>query len=396
MPRSARKIFVNAGYAPSLVNFRLPLLQALQRAGLQVATAAGSPDDATTDRLRAAGISFTPMPLARAGLNPLQDRAYQRALRDCFLQEKPDIVLSYTHKASIFGALAAREAGVPAIYSLVTGLGYAFAPGTEWKRHLSRWILQRWYRKVLPFHRGVIFQNEDDRDLFQRRDLLGTTPATIVPGSGVDVTHFAQTPLPSAEPVSFLCIARLISDKGLRELAEASRLLRKQGRRFTITVVGPFDENPNAISLSEVEQWEQEGLLRYGGTTRDVRPALHDCHVYVLPSSYREGVPRTILEALAVGRPIITTDAPGCRTTVPAAEPLADGLLAGANGFLVPVRDAPALARAMGWFLDHPTELHSMADASRRLAENHFEASLVAEQMLRAMELVPQPDEALV
>lgn len=282
-----------------------------------------------------------------------------------------DVVLPYTVKPVIYGTIAAWLAGVPRRYALVTGLGYAF---TQQRQGLLTRIIYLLYRFALSKAHKVFFQNPDDERLFRELGLLPVSvPSVVVNGSGVDVAAFTVMPLPSGLP-AFLLIGRLLGDKGLREYAEAARRVRAVCPGAHFRLVGWIDTNPDAIAQSELDAWIADGTLEFLGKLDDVRPAIADCTVYVLPS-FREGTPRTVLEAMAMGRPIITTDAPGCRETV----------VDGENGFLVPVKSVDALVHAMLKFIEDPTLAVRMGKCSREIAEDKYDVHKVNAVMLREM-----------
>jgi glycosyltransferase involved in cell wall biosynthesis len=329
----SRTILVNASFAPSLVNFRGPLIRAMVAAGHRVhASAPGLTGDVAA-AVAAMGAQPHDVPLARAGLNPLTDLGYYRAIRGVIRRSGADLVLGYTIKPCIWGSLAARAEGAESA-SLVTGLGFAFVPGTGPVRRLVGTVSRALWRRATAANRVVIFQNPDDRDDFIAAGALADLgKARLVNGSGVDLAHYAPAPLPA--DARFLMIARLLGDKGVREYGAAAAQLLQSGSQATFSLAGYFDEGPNGIERAELAGWQAAGL-EYLGPLEDVRPALSQASVYVLPS-YREGTPRTVLEAMATGRAVITSDAPGCRETVRDGE----------TGLLVPVRDVAATAAAM-------------------------------------------------
>jgi len=329
----SRTVLVNASYAPSLVNFRGPLIRAMVEAGHRVHASAPGLAGADAEAVAALGAEPHDVPLARAGLSPMEDIAYLRAIRRVIREARADLVLGYTIKPCIWGSLAAKAEGVESA-SLVTGLGYAFIPGKGLVRRAVGAASRGLWRLATAANRVVIFQNPDDQRDFIAAGALGDpTKARLVNGSGVDVAHFALAPLPP--DARFLMIARLLGNKGVREYAEAAVSLISEGVAARFAIAGFFDEGPDGIDPAELERWCAAGL-EYLGPLEDVRPALAEASIYVLPS-YREGTPRTVLEAMAMGRPVITTDAPGCRETVRPGE----------TGLLVPVRDSTALAEAM-------------------------------------------------
>ena len=366
-------VVVLGGFADSLVNFRGHLLRALVANGHTVTACAPAASPEVQAKLAAMGVSYRDVTLSRTGLNPLSDLKTFWALLRLFREIKPDTLLSYTIKPVIYGSLAARLAGVPAIYSMITGLGYAFAAGGgEWVAQVAKFL----YRSALKGNRRVFFQNPDDRDFFVRANILASVEqAVLINGSGVDLQHFGCVPMPENTP-SFLLIARLIKDKGIIEYVEAARLVKCRYPAVQFRLLGPLDSNPNAISAAQISEWETEGAITYLGEATDVRPAIAACSVYVLPS-YAEGTPRTVLEAMSMGRAVITTDASGCRETV----------VDGVNGILVPTRDAAALAQAMINLIERPGLIERMGKAGRSLAEEKFDVHKVNSVILSAMKL---------
>ncbi|WP_370231041.1 glycosyltransferase family 4 protein [Marinobacter nauticus] len=364
-----------ASFPDSLIKFRGPLLRALVAKGLDVHVAAPDLADVPDIRteLEALGITLHEIGLKRTGTNPVADLATVAELCRLMRRIRADYVLGYTIKPVIYGSLAAWLAGVPKRFSLVTGLGYAFTGEASGKRGLLRKLIQRLYRFGLSRSRKVFFQNPDDEALFRQLKLLpADIPSCVVNGSGVDVADYALAPLP--EKPSFLLIARLLGDKGVREYAQAARKVKARYPDAVFRLVGWIDDNPDAISQQELDGWVNTGTVEFLGKLADVRPAIADCNVYVLPS-YREGTPRTVLEAMAMGRPVITTDAPGCRETV----------TDGDNGFLVPVQAVDELAAAMVRFLENPELVAGMGERSRLVAERKYDVHRVNEFMLAEM-----------
>lgn len=371
------KIAVIASYAPSLVNFRGPLLAEMVARGHTVTAAAPDPDPQTIAALRALGVVCRPVPLSRAGLNPFQDAVLLLRLWRFLRAEQPGVVLSYTVKPVIFGSLAARLAAVPCRCALITGLGYAFTEtaAASLKRHLVGGLVRALYRLALRGCQVVFFQNPDDLRFFVASGLARESQAVLVNGSGVDTDHYAPAPPVTAGP-AFLLIARLLADKGIREYVAAARVLKARHPQAVFRLVGPYDPNPAAIQPDEIAAWQAEGVVEYLGETQDVRPFIAASSVYVLPS-YREGTPRTVLEAMSMGRPIVTTDAPGCRETV----------VPGANGFLIPPRDVPALVAALERFILQPDLITTMGARSRAVAIEKYDVHKVNAVMLAAMHL---------
>jgi glycosyltransferase involved in cell wall biosynthesis len=374
----SQKVLVIAGHSGSLINFRGPLLKKLRDNGHSVWVAAPglSEDVSTQHTLASLGITGRDVFLSRTGVNAFADLRSLVELVRLMWAVRPDVVLTYTIKPVIWGTMAARFAGVARRVCLITGLGYAFTGEAKGKRRIIQWIARTLYRWALARATLVFFQNPDDRQVFRDLGLLlDRVPSQVVNGSGVDTEIFAHTPLPES-PTRFLMIARLLGDKGVREYAAAAAIVRVQAPHVQFDLVGDFDSNPDSIRKDELEEWCKAGHLNWLGHLEDVKPAIKRSHVYVLPS-YREGTPRTVLEAMSIGRAIITTDAPGCReTTVP-----------GGNGFLVPVADPDALAASILQFVNRPGLIERMGQASRQRAEDKYDVRKVNAVMLSAIGL---------
>jgi len=323
------------------------------------------------------GMKVHDIPLRRTGTNPLADLYALWALWGLMRRIQPDVMLGYTIKPVIYGILAAWLAGVPRRYALITGLGYAFTGQASGKRRKVNEVIQPLYRQALCRSHKVFFQNPDDQALFRDMGLLPAgTPSVVVNGSGVDLERFSVAPLPSGTP-HFLLIARLLGDKGVREYARAAQCIKITHPNVQFSLVGWLDENPDAIHQAELDTWLESGTLHYLGYLEDVRPAIAQCSVYVLPS-YREGMPRTVLEAMAMGRAVITTDAPGCRETI----------VDGGNGLLVPIKSVDDLIGAMNRFIQVPELARLMGRHSRVLAEQKYDVNKVNSVMLREMGLL--------
>jgi glycosyltransferase involved in cell wall biosynthesis len=309
------------------------------------------------------GCGFIPLALDPKGMNPIRDMRLMSRFRRVFRTIRPDVALSYTIKNNVYGALAARATRTPFIPN-VSGLGTAF---------LSNGMLQRLaeglYRTSFRSTPVVFFQNEEDRSLFLERRLIGKEQGRLLPGSGIDLAHFSPHPYPSAdEPPIFLMIARLLRDKGVVEFVEAARSLKRRHPHLRFWLLGATDAaNRTAIHARTVAAWQDEGVISYLGTAQDVRPLIAAAHCIVLPS-YREGAPRTLIEASAMARPVIATDVPGCRTVVERD----------VSGILCEPRSAESLATAMKRFLDmHHDARSAMGRAGRARMERHFDEAHV-------------------
>ncbi len=373
------KVAIIAGSADSLVNFRGTLITAMQADGHEV-FAVGPAADIETERwLKLHQVGFTAVSLARTGISPLQDFRTLLQLMSVLRAMRPDIVLGYTIKPVIYGTVAARLSGIRRCAVMITGLGYAFTDGrSSLKRRIVSFAARILYRLALRFSDSIIFQNTDDRELFRKlRIIKSLSKTTIVNGSGVDIDYFAPALRPDGP--RFLMIGRLVADKGVAEYLAAARQVKQRLSGVQFQLIGPTDSNPSALDPMLVDHAIADGIVEYGGEVRDVRPAITSCSVFVLPS-YREGTPRSVLEAMSMERAIITTDAPGCRETV------TDGL----NGFLVPVRSVDGLVSAMLKLAMNSDLRASMGEASRQLVLAKFRADEVARAVIVAMRLEPK------
>ncbi len=374
------------GIGDTVVSFRGPLVAALAARGHRVVVSTPRPVEVEPDAVARAigelGGECVFSPLDRTGLNPLRERAAARHYRALCDELAPAGVFVSNPKPVFHAIPAARAAGVPRRVAMITGLGYAFI-GRGAKAAVLRRVAMALYRRALAQATTVLFQNDDDRGVFERARLLAPgVPVGRTGGSGVDLARYAPRPLPEGPPV-FLMVARLLGDKGVREFAEAARIVRaaRPGCRFRL--VGWIDSNPAAIARAELDGWIADGRLEWAGRLDDVRGELAAASVFVLPS-YREGTPKSTLEALATGRAVVTTDAPGCRETVREidAEPPVGS---GANGILVPVRDARALADACLRLADDSALVATMGARSRLLAERAFDSALVNATIVEAL-----------
>ncbi len=378
------KVVVIGALAESLINFRGDLIKAFVAAGHDVVAMAGHTDDVTRARIEALGACFWSYPVQRNGMHPRHDLMTLFSLRTAFIEINPEVVMAYTIKPIIWGGLALHSLRMDVrFYALITGLGLAFQPG-GYKQAALTSLVTRLYRWALVRAEKVIFQNKDNRQVFINRKIVDFRRCVVVSGSGVNVTHFDITCLPQGNVV-FLTISRLLGDKGLREYAQAAQIVKKIYPEAIFNLVGPSDPSPDGISLGEVKTWQVSGAVNYLGASNDVRPFIERCHVYVLPS-YHEGMPRTVLEAMSMGRPILTTDVPGCRETV----------LSGENGYLVPKKNAKELAERMVWFIENRDQLERMGQASRRMVEERFDVHKINAYILRIMGLSAVSSDGLV
>ena len=379
------KFLMICSYLPSALNFRGKLLEAIHAKGYEIHVFAPDLTDFADElkQLQQLGYQVHSIPMQRTGTNPIADLKLLKSMYKMIRKIQPDYVLSYTIKSVIYGTLAAWLAKVPHRFALITGLGYAFQNvETHSKRSIFQKLVHGLYQQALSRSHKAFFQNPDDLKLFQDLNLLKPQiPSVVVNGSGVNVTDFNILPLPTNEQqqakISFLLIARLLIDKGVREYAQAAEIIKQKHPNVEFNLVGWIDENPSAITQQELDQWVTKKTVKYWGKLTDVRPAIAESSVYVLPS-YREGTPRTVLEAMAMGRAIITTDAPGCRETV----------VDGDNGFLVEVKSVESLVEAMQKFIHQPELIEKMGNRSREIALHKYDVHQVNTHMMQEMGLI--------
>jgi len=369
------RVLVIGSFAESLIRLRGHLLQQMVKNGHEVIAAAPgiAPDVSRT--LANMGVEYRRVSLSRAGLNPFVDLYGLYCLFRLFRAVKPDVYFGYAIKPVVYGTLVARLTGVDRIYSMIPGVGYAFSDDSAKSRFIGL-IAKAMYRRTFRVTDRVFFQNPDDKQLFLDLGLLKDEgQACLINGSGVDIDTFTPAPFPAK--LTFLLVSRLLGVKGIGEYAAAAAAIRRTNPDVVCRLVGFFEDSPSGLTASDIQSWVDNGAIEFIGPLDDVRPALAQSSVFVLPSYYREGTPRAILEAMASGRPVITTDAPGCRETV----------VDGRNGFLVPARDIEALVAAMRYFVEQPDKVAVMGAESRRLAIDKYDVRKVTRSIIEAMQL---------
>jgi len=347
----------------NIYNFRKGLIQSLIAHGHQVVAIA--PEDGYGEKLEALGCQFYPLKMDNKGSNPLKDTFLIYQLYQAYKITSLDVVLQYTIKPNIFGSIAAKLCGIPSICN-VTGLGTVFI-----HNNLTSIIAKNLYRYAFKYPDHIFFQNKDDQNLFLDTKLAAATKTSLLPGSGVNTDHFIPENRTKNARFTFLLIGRILYDKGIVEYIEAIRILRKHGIDAKFQLLGDFDYSSGlGIYKVKIDYWEEEGLIEYLGSTDDVRPFIHQADCVVLPS-YREGTPRSLLEAASQGKPLIATDVPGCRETV----------IDEFNGFLCEVKNAQDLSDKMKKMLDASAKyLKFMGDNSRQLAISKFDEKIVIQQ----------------
>lgn len=368
-----KKIVLVSRCAWTLYNFRAGLMRALKKNG-NIVIGGGATGDGFEAKMADIGVPFVPLPVDKKGINPIADLKLIRTLHRWYRKERPDIVHHFTIKPVIYGNIAARLAGVPRIISTVTGLGFVFA---EDKVTLLRCLVEWLYRLSLACAHFTFFLNQHDLRFFLSRSLVNSENAGMLPGEGVDCQVFVPDfgpNLPSEKPLTFLMVARMLRDKGVFEFVEAARLVQRRFPWVQFQLLGGRDErNPNVISQTDFDRWQSEGVVTWLGEVADVRPTVAKADVVVLPSYYREGIPRSLLEGAAMGKALITTDAVGCREVVDE----------GVNGLLVPVKNARALAQAMMRMIENPEMRMRMGKAGREKVLREFDERIVIEKMLK-------------
>ena len=363
---SHEHVAVIGNSALSIVNFRGSLISRLVAGGHRVSAFAPDYDDVSRARVAALGADPVDFSLDRTGIRIFRDAIDIIGLWRVLRRIQPDCMLTYFVKPNIYGTMAGWLAGVPRRYAMIEGLGYVFTSGE--KMGLARRTLQRltklMYRTALARTNRTVFLNDDDIRFCVDNHLIDAGKVVYLGGIGVDLDRFRAEPPSAGAPPVFLLIARLLREKGIGEFIAAAAQVRARHPAARFLVVGGLDPNPGGVPEAEMRQAVADGIITWPGAVDDVRPWIAQSTVFALPSYYREGLPRSTQEAMAMARPIITTDAPGCRDTVEE----------GVNGRLVPMRSVPALVDAMLWFVDHPEAIPAMGAASRAMAERDFDA----------------------
>lgn len=357
-----QRILLTGPHCFKIANFREGLVRALLSCGHEVIVLA--PSDPTRDKLINMGCRVVDLPMQRNGTSPVAEAALLYRMYRTLRRERPGIVFGYTIKNNIYAGLACRWLGVPFVPN-VTGLGPAFN-----KAGLLNRTVRLLYRLAFARARMVFFQNAEDQATFLRERLIPRDRSQLLPGSGVDLTHFAARPLPNGESgFVFLLVARLLWDKGVGLFVDAARKIRASNPSIRFQIMGPIDDaSLSAISDKQIQAWADEGSVEYLGQATDVRPGLEAAHCLVLPTWYREGTPRVLLEAAAMGRPAITTATPGCR----------DAVVDGETGFLCEPRSLDSLIAALDRYASLPPQARqTMGDRARARAEAEFDEQRV-------------------
>lgn len=378
-----KKFLIIGGECISLMRFRGELLKSIKKNKYEVYASAGGNCDQVKNWFKDEGINFIPLQLNRTGINPIYDLNYIFQLVHMIRKINPDIILAYTVKPVVYGLIASKICKVKYCYALITGLGYAFIPSISLKKRVIKIIIILLYKFSLLKAKTIFFQNKDDLKLFKEKKIISNSKhAIVINGSGVNLDHYKFKPFPAnTKKINFLLIARLLKDKGIYEYVEAAKIIKKSYpyREVRFSLLGSLDTNPSAITYDEIKAWTNKGLIHFIGETDDVRPFIEQCSVYVLPS-YREGMPRSVLEAMSIGRPIITTNVPGCKETV----------IPGKNGYLVEMKSSDELALAMSKFINNDKQLQKMGLYSRKLVAERFNVYNVNDIILKEIGIIPK------
>lgn len=370
------KFLLIAGFADSIIMFRKPLIVALLNKGFTVHIAAPELSDnvEVTAQLNKLGVVVHDIPMQRTGINPFADMLSTIKLANKIKQIEPDLVFSYFSKPVIFGTLAARLAGVKQIFGMLEGLGYAFTKqpdGFSKKAKLLQRVQIFLYKLSFRFLDKIIFLNPDDPKDLVIKNNIKVKEVAVLGGIGLDLKQYSYVK-PNQNEVSFIFIGRLLKEKGINEFITAVKLVKRTYPDVVFTVLGGLDEgNPGALQKNDIELLVRAGVIAYPGQVTNVAERIAQASVFVLPS-YREGVPRSTQEAMAIGRPVITTDVPGCRETV----------VEGVNGFLIQPWDSQALAEKMIYFIEHPEQIEAMGIESCRMAQEKFDAEKVNKKLM--------------
>ncbi|WP_340202363.1 glycosyltransferase family 4 protein [Ascidiimonas sp. W6] len=372
-----KTILLLASFAKSLVHFRGDFIKDLIIAGYDVVAASPDIDDEIKEELIQLGAKPVEFELQRAGLNPLKDLKTIAELKKLMKREKIDIVFPYTIKPVVYGSIAARALNLP-VFSLITGLGYTFSGMSKKARTLQK-VTQTMYRYALKSNNMVIFQNKDDYQLFLHKKILSPNfPVAIVNGSGVNLDKYpGRIKENDGTKMVFVFVARLIREKGIHLLIEAAEKLKPIYPHAEFHILGDVSvASPSAIHKDTLKDYHDKGIVVHHGKQNNIEDYLTASDVFVLPTFYREGVPRSSLEALSIGMPIIITNTAGCKETVTSGE----------NGILIEPRSLEALVAALEFFLKNPVKVKEMGIKSRKLAETKFDVKLINEQLISLIE----------
>ncbi|MDB2582757.1 glycosyltransferase family 4 protein [Gammaproteobacteria bacterium] len=369
------KILIIGVEPGSITNFRGRLIESLVKNGFEV-LAAGSKTTASQKlKIEDLGCKYIDYSVNRVGFNPIAEIITFLNFIKIFHKEKPDIIMAYSIKPVIWAGIASRFFKKINFFALITGTGYAFGEGSFFRK-IIKYFTVSLYKASLSKANNIIFQNDDNKRLFiQLRIVKNSRKISVIRGSGVDLNQFTYEPMNKNNiKFDFLMIARLLKDKGVREYIEAIHLVKDKYPNVRFCLVGPEDTSPNAIKIDKLLKNTPLDFLTYYGWVDDVKPIIRQSSVFVLPS-YHEGLPRSVLEAMAIGRPILTTQAPGCKDTVEE----------GYNGWIVPKKDSVELSKRMVWFIQNEDMIDTMGYNSRQFVESKFDVEFINKEIIKLL-----------
>lgn len=368
------KIAVLSSHTTSLFWFRMDMMKSFQQCGHKVIALGPDSELEWKTKFEECGIQYKQLYVKRNTLNPFDDLKTYQQLKRFMKNEKPDKVFAYQAKTVVYGSLAAKAIGITEVYTLIAGLGSIFR-GDGFRSKIIKIIMKVEYLLAFKASKKVFLQNNDDKDELIKNRIIKAEKITVINGSGVNLDEFL--PRPVLDTSVFLFIGRLIKDKGIVEYLEACKRIKNEYPQVECLLVGPFDSNPSALQKEELQSYIDKGIIEYFGEQDDVRPYLNRCSTYVLPS-YHEGTPKTVLEAMAVGRAIITSDAPGCKETV----------VHGHNGYLVPIKDIDAVYEKMKLLVNNHILSKYMGERSLELAREKYDVKIVNRAIMNTMGLL--------
>ncbi|MBT2667492.1 glycosyltransferase family 4 protein [Bacillus sp. ISL-4] len=367
------KVMVLSSYAPTLFFFREDMMAAMIMNGHEVIAAAPESEKEWENKFKKRNIKYVSIKgIERTGSNPVKDIIGFISILKTIFKEKPDKVIAYQAKTIAYGCIAANILRVKGIYAIMGGLGSIIRNNS--RKSLARDILKTEYKVAFSFCDNVFFQNKDDCNEAINNNLIKNEKIVMINGSGVNLKKFTEKQI-TKDPI-FLFVGRLLKDKGINEYIQAAEIVKEKYPNARIQILGSFDTNPTAIKEDDIYKYVKKGIIEYLGSTDDVRPFLETCRFFVLPS-YHEGTSKSMLEAMATGRPILTTDAPGCRETV----------IDGINGLLVPVANVDKLAEKMIWLIENTEEAERMGQEGLRICKEKYDVQKVNEIILKTMNL---------
>lgn len=367
-----KSIMFIAPQTQSLINFRGDLMLDIKKKGYEVIAVV--PEKDRMEFFKDNGIKVRLIELDKNSTSILKTLKYYKELKRIIKEEQPNKVFSYTIKPVIFGSIAAHSVGIKEIYSLVCGIGYVYSHDDAKAKVLQN-ICGKAYKKAFKYNKKVIFQNQDDIDEFVGRKYLKREKCELVNGSGVNLEKFKRNKLP--KEVSFLMVSRVLREKGVLEYFEAAKIVKEKHPEVHFAYIGQIDQGQSAIKYEDIKPYIEDKIVEYIPFTNNVEKYLKKCSVFVLPSYYREGIPRTLIEATAMGRPIITTNTPGCRETV----------IKDRNGCFVQPKSSKSLSSAMLKMVESKKILQAMGDISYKLCIEKFNISIINENMNEIMEI---------